>query len=90
MADGVPARAAAGAARRRYGLAYFLVRLWREKPLGAAGGVVVLALILVAIFGDVLAPYPFDEANLRALLQPPSAESQPVSPVSACGRSRRR
>ena len=34
----------------------------------------VLALILVAIFGDVLAPYPFDETNLRALLQPPSVE----------------
>ena len=74
MADGVPARAAAGAARRRHGLAYFLVRLWREKPLGTAGGVVLLALILVAIFADVLAPYPFDEVHLRALLKPPSAE----------------
>ncbi len=59
---------------RRAGLAYFLVRLWREKPLGTAGGVVVLGLILVAIFADVLAPYPFDEVNLMALLQPPSAE----------------
>ena len=38
------------------GLAHFLVRLWREKPLGTAGGVVVLGLILVAIFADVLAP----------------------------------
>ena len=55
------------------GLARFVVRLWREKPLGAAGGVVVLALILVAIFADVLAPYPFDAVNLRALLTPPSA-----------------
>ena len=59
---------------RAAGLAYFLVRLWREKPLGAVGGVVVLALILVAIFADVLAPFPFDEVNLRALLQRPSAE----------------
>ena len=56
------------------GLAHFLVRLWREKPLGAIGGVVVLALILVAIFADVLAPYPFDEVHLRDLLKPPSAE----------------
>ena len=74
MADGVRARSAAGAARRRSGLAYFLVRLWREKPLGTAGGVVLLALILVAIFADVLAPYPFDEVHLRDLLKPPSAE----------------
>ena len=59
---------------RAAGLAYFLVRLWREKPLGAVGGVVVLALIIVAIFADVLAPFPFDEVNLRALLQRPSAE----------------
>ena len=56
MADGVPVRAAAGAAGRRHGLAHFLVRLWREKPLGGVGGVVVLALVLVAIFADVLAP----------------------------------
>ena len=41
---------------RATGLAHFLVRLWREKPLGTVGGVVVLALILVAIFADVLAP----------------------------------
>ena len=74
MADVVRARSAAGEARRRSGLAHFLARLWREKPLGSVGGVVVLALILVAIFADVLAPYPFDEVNLRALLQPPSAE----------------
>ena len=55
-------------------LVHFLVRLWREKPLGTVGGVVVLGLILVAIFADVLAPYPFDEVHLRALLKPPSAE----------------
>ena len=65
---------AAGEARRRSGLAHFLVRLWREKPLGSVGGVFVLALILVAIFADVLAPYPFDEVNLTDLLKPPSAE----------------
>ena len=45
-----------------------------RSRFGAVGGVVVLALILVAIFADVLAPYPFDEVNLRDLLKPPSAE----------------
>jgi peptide/nickel transport system permease protein len=29
----------------------------RRKPLGAAGGVLLVLLILVAIFGDVIAPY---------------------------------
>ena len=45
--------------RRRSGLADFFVRLWTEKPLGTACGIVVLILILVAIFADVLAPYPY-------------------------------
>jgi len=77
VGDAAQTPAAAGGPRERgggSGLAHFLVRLWREKPLGTAGGVVVLALILVAIFADVLAPYPFDAVNLRALLQPPAAE----------------
>ena len=49
--------------RRRSGLADFFVRLWKEKPLGTASGIVVLILILVAIFADVLAPYPHYEVH---------------------------
>jgi peptide/nickel transport system permease protein len=49
--------------KRRSGLADFFVRLWTEKPLGTASGVVVLILILVAIFADVLAPYPYYEVH---------------------------
>ena len=54
---------------RRTGLADFLNRLWKEQPLGAGCGVVVLILILVAIFADVLAPYPFWEAHLADRMQ---------------------
>ena len=36
----------------------FLRRLVKEKPLSIIAGVVILLLILVAIFADVLAPYP--------------------------------
>ena len=36
----------------------FFGRLWREKPLGIASGVVIVLLILVAIFADALAPIP--------------------------------
>ena len=51
----------------------FLGRLWREKPLGIAGGIVILILILLAIFGDVLAPYPYGKVFLIDRLQGPSA-----------------
>ena len=37
--------------------ASFFVRLWRERPVGAVGGIIVLILILVSIFADFLAPY---------------------------------
>ena len=51
----------------------FFGRLWRQKPLGIASGIVILILILVAIFADALAPYPFDQLNLADRLQGPSA-----------------
>ena len=35
--------------------------LVKEKPLSIIAGVVILLLILVAIFADVLAPYPHDD-----------------------------
>ena len=36
----------------------FLRRLVKEKPLSIIAGVVILLLMLVAIFADVLAPFP--------------------------------
>ena len=52
----------------------FLVRLVKRKPLGTISALVVLILILVAIFADVLAPYPYDEIHLIDRLQGPSAQ----------------
>ena len=52
--------------------ASFFVRLWRERPVGALGGIIVLILILVSIFADVLAPYRPREINLPDILQGPS------------------
>ena len=60
--------------KRRSRLAEFFVRLVREKPLGTVGGIIVLILILVAIFADVLAPYPYDEMHLYDMLQGSSAQ----------------
>ena len=51
----------------------FFVRLWRERPVGALGGMIVLILILVSIFADVLARYRPREVNLPDILQGPSA-----------------
>jgi peptide/nickel transport system permease protein len=51
-----------------------LWRLVREKPLGAFGGVLVLVLMLCAIFAHWIAPYPYDETNVRQRLKPPGAQ----------------
>ena len=50
----------------------FFRRLVKEKPLSIIAGVAVLLLILVAIFADVLAPFPHDEVNIVDRLQAPS------------------
>ena len=59
--------------RRPTGLGDFFIRLWTEKPLGSACGIIVLLLILVAIFADVLAPYGYLEMHLVDRLQGASA-----------------
>ena len=50
--------------KRRSRLADFFIRLVREKPLGTVSGIIILILIFVAIFANVLAPYPFWEIHL--------------------------
>ena len=60
--------AAAHAGPRR-----FFARLVREQPLGTAGGIVILLLVLVSIFADSLAPYRYEEIHLRDRLQAPTA-----------------
>ena len=73
MSDATGIPSAVSQSERYAGPADFLVRLWREKPLGTACGILVLALIMVAIFADVLAPYPYDEVFLLYRLQGSSA-----------------
>ena len=60
--------------KRRSRLADFFIRLVREKPLGTVSGIIILILILVAIFADVLAPYPYKEIHLVDRLTGPSAQ----------------
>jgi len=50
----------------------FLIRLVREKPLGAVGGAVFLVFLLCGIFADFLAPYGVNETNMAHRLEAPS------------------
>ena len=54
-------------------LADFFTRLLKEKPLGTAGGVIVLVFLFVAIFANVIAPYGSNEFILVDRLETPSA-----------------
>ena len=65
MSNAIGKPSAESEPKRRSRLADFLMRLLKEQPLGTACGMIVLLLILVAIFADALAPYPFDEMHLR-------------------------
>ena len=49
-----------------------IVRLFREKPLGAAGGIICVLFLLCGIFSDVLAPYSFSQIAPLERLKPPS------------------
>ena len=61
------------APRRRSAVASFFVRLVKEKPLGFASGMVIVLLLLVAVFGGYVSPYPYNEIHLIDRLQGPSA-----------------
>ena len=58
----------------RSGVIHFLVRLFREKPLGAAGGVIFVLFLLCGIFADVLAPYGMNQISPINRLKPPSLQ----------------
>jgi len=49
-----------------------LARLWRDKPLGAVGGVVLLAFVLIGVFADFVAPFDFNEIAPLDRMQAPS------------------
>ena len=59
--------------KTRAGAAHFFARLWKEKPLGTASGIIIVLFALTAIFADVLAPYGMLEMSLADRLSGPSA-----------------
>ena len=56
----------------RHGAVRFIVRLFRDKPLGAAGGVIFILFLLCGLFADVLAPYGMNQISPRNRLLAPS------------------
>ena len=67
-------RATARAGTMPLGAARGVLRFARRKPLGAAGGAIVLLMILVAIFAPAIAPYDYDYQVLGRRLRDPSAQ----------------
>ena len=63
---------APSARAERSGVIRFVARLFREKPLGAAGGVIFILFLLCGIFADVLAPYGMNQISPRNRLLAPS------------------
>ena len=74
MSDAIGIPSTVSEPKRRKALASFFRRLWKEKPLGTACGIVILILVLVAIFVDALAPYPYYEMHLADRLTGSSAQ----------------
>jgi peptide/nickel transport system permease protein len=50
-----------------------VVRFTRQKPLGAIGGVIVVAMLVMTLFAEVIAPYSYDESVRGARMKPPGA-----------------
>ncbi|HEX2440465.1 MAG TPA: ABC transporter permease [Methylomirabilota bacterium] len=51
-----------------------LLRFVRRKPLGAIGGGIVLALLVMAVFADQIAPYSYAQSVTGARMKPPSRQ----------------
>ena len=66
-----PIGAVAAPARRPRG---FWSRLFRDKPLGAFGAVVLLFFLACGVLADVIAPYGFNDISPLDRIQPPSLE----------------
>jgi peptide/nickel transport system permease protein len=64
--------ATTGPRAERNGTIHFIVRLFRDKPLGAAGGVVFVLFLFCGLFADVLAPYGMNQISPRTRLMAPS------------------
>jgi peptide/nickel transport system permease protein len=71
----VPAEVVPRAGRRtRLGWVWAVLRFARQKPLGAIGGLIVVAMLVMAVFAEQIAPYTYDETIRGARMKAPGAE----------------
>ena len=68
-----PAPAGARPRRTVVRWARAVARFARRKPLGAVGGLIVVAMLVMAMFAETIAPYRYDETIRGARMTPPSA-----------------
>ncbi len=66
---------ALSARKRRSFIFDLFYRLFKEKPLGTVGGVIVIILLLAGIFANWLAPYGYNETYVADRLSPPSGKT---------------
>ncbi len=75
MADSAQTITVAEAPPHPWGLPRFAGLVFRfcwRKPLGAIGAVIIVALLVMAVFADRIAPYAYDQSVAR--MKPPSAQ----------------
>ncbi len=73
MSQAVVEQAPAKPARRRGRTADFTIRLFTQRPLGAAGALICLVLLAAGALAGVIAPEGYNAINPIVRLQPPSA-----------------
>lgn len=73
-AQGAPGVGPPVAPRSKGAVMTLLSRLVREKPLGAVGGVIVLAFLFVGTFAPLLAPHDLFQKDIRHNLEGPSRQ----------------
>ncbi len=70
----LPAPALPSAPVRALRSIWSIIRQLAARPLSLLGLIIVVLFLLMAIFGPMIAPYPFDAAIKGAARQPPSAQ----------------
>ena len=58
----------------RFAIVNFLQRFFREQPVAAAGGIVILLMFLTGLFADIIAPYGINESHLKDIHKGPSSQ----------------
>jgi peptide/nickel transport system permease protein len=74
MADRVEAAAPPRRARAMPAAVWMILRFCRRKPLGALGGACVLAMLVMAVGADWIAPYAYDASIPGGRMRPPGAQ----------------